>query len=244
MFTPLRGLRIGRRAITIGFVLAGFTATAVGAASGNPIWHGALRPHAATGDAATTTDSPPPPVTEPVTTEPTTTAPPTTPPPTPEPVVAPSAVEQPAAAVVTEPAAEPPTAPTAPTAEEPAAAEPATTEAPAPPAAAPAPSPKPNDNVVPATLSLSCTLAADGASGPVACSWSGALPDGFASFVLLRGDPDGKGRVPYRSGDPAASSFLDTTASAGKHSYVVVALDAADHPLAHSNMVPVQIAAT
>jgi hypothetical protein len=91
-------------------------------------------------------------------------------------------------------------------------------------------------------LSLSC--AADAAAGPVSCSWSGSLPDGFASFVLLRGDPDGKGRVPYHSTDSAGTSFLDQTASAGSHSYVLVALDAASHPLAHSNMVLIQIATT
>jgi hypothetical protein len=120
---------------------------------------------------------------------------------------------------------------------EPAVTEPPVTEAPAPAA------PKPSDNVVPATLNLSCALAADGGSSAVSCSWFGDLPQGFASFVLLRGDPDGKGRVPYRSGDPGSTSFLDHTASAGSHSYVLVALDAADHPLAHSNMVLVQIAA-
>ncbi|MEY2552524.1 MAG: hypothetical protein QOC57_384 [Ilumatobacteraceae bacterium] len=249
MFTPLRGLRIGRRAIVLGFVLAGATATAVGAASGNPIWQGALRPFPATTDTPTTTAAPQPPATEPATTEPATTQPATTlpattqPAPT-EPAALPPAADQPVAdePVVAEPAAEqPPAAP--PAADEPAPTAPATTEtpAPAPPAA---PAPKTNDNVVPATLSLSCSLVTDSAAGPVACSWSGASPDGFASFVLLRGDPDGKGRVPYRSSDANASSFVDTTASAGKHSYVVVALDAADHPLAHSNMVLVQIATT
>ena len=261
MFTPLRGLRIGRRAIVIGFVLAGATATAVGAASGNPIWQGAERPIGQgaaerpypAADQPSTTDAPQPPTTEPATTEPVAsepvaTEPATTQPPTTEPAMAPPASEQPPAAepVPTEPAAEqPPAADVAPAADEPAPTEPPTTEAPAPaPPVPPAPAPKANDNVVPATLNLSCTLTTEGGTGPVACSWSGALPDGFASFVLLRGDPDGKGRVPYRSSDPSASSFLDTSASAGTHSYVVVALDAADHPLAHSNMVLVQIATT
>ncbi len=246
MSTPLRGLKIGRRAVVIGFVLAGATATAAAAASGNPIWQGAPRPFAAPLDETVTTDSPAPVSTEPAATEPPATEPATTQPAATEPAATEPAPTVPA---TTEPPVTEPPAPPAPeptdVVVEPDVTQPPVTEPPAPaPASAPAPAPKPNDNVVPATLHLSCGLAADGAAGPVSCSWSGATPDGFASFVLLRGDPDGKGRVPYRSSDPAATSFLDQTASAGNHSYVLVALDAADHPLAHSNMVLVQIAAT
>jgi hypothetical protein len=235
MFTPLRGLRLGRRAIVVGFVLAGASATAAAAASGNPIWHGADRPFAAPAADTPTTDAP---VTSdaPVTTntEPVTTVAATVPPEVAPPAVQPPAPEPPV--VAAEPDA------TQPPVTEPPVTEPPVTEPPAPPAPPAAPEPKPNDNVVPATLSLSCT--ADAAAGPVSCSWSGPLPDGFASFVLLRGDPDGKGRVPYHSSDPAGTSFLDQTASAGSHSYVLVALDAAAHPLAHSNMVLIQIATT
>ena len=255
MFTPLRGLRLGRRAIVVGFVLAGASATAAAAASGNPIWHGAARPFAAPGADTPSTDAPvtlntEPATTEPVSTEPASTEPASTVPETlpPEvtsaPPVEPAATEPPAALP---PAPEPANVVTEPDVTQPPVTEPPVTEPPVtePPASpAPPPAPKPNDNVVPATLSLSCVLAADGPAGPVSCSWSGPLPDGFASFVLLRGDPDGKGRVPYHSSDPAGTSFLDQTASAGSHSYVLVALDAAAHPLAHSNMVLVQIATT
>ncbi|MEO7371516.1 MAG: hypothetical protein ABIZ69_11665, partial [Ilumatobacteraceae bacterium] len=99
-----------------------------------------------------------------------------------------------------------------------------------------------HDNHVPETLSMTCA-ATDGSVAPVSCSWSGETPAGFALFVLLRGDPDGKGRVPFRSSTPGAGSFVDATPSAGGHSYVLVALDSAEHPLTHSNMVLVQIAA-
>ena len=229
MFNPLRGLKLGRRAVVIGFVVAGATATAAAAASGNPIWHGAPRPYAAPADGTLSTEAPVTANTEPAATEPAATQPAPTEPASTEPTA-------------TEPPSVPPASEPTNVVTEPDVTQPPVTEPPAP--APPPPSPKPNDNVVPATLNLSCGLATDGAAGPVSCSWSGAVPDGFASFVLLRGDPDGKGRVPYRSGDPGATSFLDQTASAGRHSYVLVALDAADHPLAHSNMVLVQIATT
>ena len=242
MFSPLQGFKLGRRAVLIGIALAGTTATAVGAASGHTPWPEPARPtFSAPSDHPPSTDSPVV-TTQTTPVEPTietkvpasadTTIPVVTtteiaPLPT-EVVVADPA---PAESVVTEPAmVEPPA--------QPAVTEPPTTEP------APAPAPKQaNDNVVPATLTLACALGGENPAGPVSCSWSDATPDGFASFVLLRGDPDGKGRVPYRSSDAGATSFVDGSASAGSHSYVLVALDAADHPLVHSNMVLVQIAA-
>lgn len=244
MFSPLQGFKLGRRAVLIGIALAGTTATAVGAASGHTPWPEPARPsfsapsdHPPSTDAAVvatetmpveptieTTVPAPPDTTIPVVTT-TEIAPPPSEVAVPDPASAEPVATEPA---VVEPPAEPP------------ASEPPTTE----PAPAPAPAPKPaNDNVVPATLTLACAVGGENPAGPVSCSWSGATPDGFASFVLLRGDPDGKGRVPYRTSDAGATSFVDGSASAGSHSYVLVALDAADHPLAHSNMVLVQIAA-
>ena len=250
MLTPLKGLKLGRRGALIGLALSAATATAVGAASGHTPWPEPARPSFAassepTPDDAVTTvatisatiDAPSAPVID-------------TPPPAPV-VSAPDAVET---ATTPAHAIEPPAAPsstgpalveptpepvvTEPAVVEPPAVEPAASDA----APADAPTSPPHDNVVPATLQLSCVVAG-GPAGPVACSWSGETPAGFVSFVLLRGDPDGKGRVPYRSTDAGGNSFADVSAAVGSHSYVLVALDAADHPLAHSNMVLVQIAA-
>ena len=249
MLTPLKGLQLGRRGALIGLALSAATATAVGAASGHTPWPEPARPSFAASsepppEAPVTTiatigatiDAPIEPVIDTTVPAPEVSPqgavePATTPAPAIEPPVAPASTEP----VVTEPAPAPPV--TEPVDAEAPAAEPAAPEA--APAAEPA-SP-PHDNVVPSTLQLSCV--ADSPSGPVACSWSGETPAGFASFVLLRGDPDGKGRVPYRSSDAGGNSFVDGSATAGTHSYVLVALDTADHPLAHSNMVLVQIAA-
>ena len=252
MFTPLQGFKLGRRAIVIGFALAGTTATAVGAASGHTPWREPPRPSLTTAaDLSPTTDTPTTMETVPAEPKAETTVPP--PPSTNAVVVTTTEIAPPQTpeAIEPEPAPGEPVATEAPIVTEapvvePAAEEPAATEPGAPiepPTSPPPPSAaKPtNDNVVPATLSLACV--AETSVGPVSCSWSGGAPDGFASFVLLRSDPDGKGRVPYRTRDAGANTFADGTASAGSHSYVLVALDAADHPLAHSNMVLVQIAA-
>ena len=245
MLNPLKGLKLGRRGALIGLALSAATATAVGAASGHTLFPEPARPSFAasseppTDAGATTVATVGATIaerTEPVV-ETTVLAPVVSPPDAPEPA---PATEPLAAPNATEPVvAEPTPAPVvteAPVTELPSV-EPAT------PAAAPvdAPAAPPHDNVVPSTLKLSC--AASSAVGPVACSWSGETPAGFGSFVLLRGDPDGKGRVPYRSTDAGGNSFVDGSAAVGSHSYVLVALDTADHPLAHSNMVLVQIAA-
>ena len=246
MLTPLQGLKIGRRAFVIGIGLFATTATAVGAASGHAPWPEAARPSftdqfvppstdATTTTVVITTAAPVEPVVEPTTiaVAPSTEAPTTLPPvETTAAPPAPIVTEAPATSAAPEPQ------PTEPTATEPPAAEPPA----APPVAEP-PASHPSDNVVPATLSLSCVLSADSPTGPVACSWSGVTPSGFASFVLLRGDPDGKGRIPHRTGVAGNGGYVDSSMSAGSHSYVLVALDSADHPLAHSNMVLVQIPA-
>ena len=247
MFSPLQGFKLGRRAVLIGIALAGTTATAVGAASGHTPWPEPARPSFATASDHPPSTDVPAPTTEALPVEPTIDSTLPTPPDTTTPVVTTVEIAPPTAAVVV-----PDPAPAEPVVTEPAmvepSADPAVSEPPAteppPTEPAPAPAPKPaSDNVVPATMTLACAVAGENPAGPVSCSWSGATPDGFGSFVLLRADPDGKGRVPYRSSDAGASSFVDGSASAGSHSYVLVALDAAEHPLAHSNMVLIQIAA-
>lgn len=251
MFTPLQGLRVSRRAIAIGVVLSGVTATAVGAASGHAPWSVPLRPtlaaqtseprHDATTTVPATTE---PPTIAPVVLEPVATQPP--------PVQSTTTLDAPhyePPAPIVPPAAAPVTTP-APV--EPVAVEPVTTEqtaveptTPVPtPALAPAPASTPeahpNDNVVPASLQLSCA-ASDAHITPVTCSWTGAVPAGFATFALLRSDPDGKGRTPYQSADATTTTFVDGTPSAGNHGYVLVVMDAAKHAMAHSNMVRIQI---
>ena len=243
MLTPLKGLKLGRRGALIGLALSAVTATAVGAASGHTPWPEPTRPSFATSsepppDVAVTTIATIAAPIEPVID--TTVAAPEVSPDVVEPATTPApAIAPPAAPASTEPVVVEPTP--APPVIEPAVTEEPAVEPAADPEPAAEPASPPHDNVVPATLQLSCV--SDSPSGPVACSWSGETPSGFASFVLLRGDPDGKGRVPYRSTDAGGNSFVDGSAAVGSHSYVLVALDTADHPLAHSNMVLVQIAA-
>ena len=90
---------------------------------------------------------------------------------------------------------------------------------------------------------MSCeTTAVDGGtSTDVSCEWAGAIPAGFAKFVLLRGNHGTTGRVPFQSTDPSAHQYVDLAAAPGSYTYVVVALDAAAKPLVHSNMVPITI---
>jgi hypothetical protein len=94
------------------------------------------------------------------------------------------------------------------------------------------------DTVVPLGIDLHCTV--DGST--VSCAWAGGVVDGFAKFLLLRGD--GKvGRVPFMSTDPAAHGYVDSQVPAGSYSYVVVTIDGNSKTLVHSNPVFVQIGA-
>lgn len=94
------------------------------------------------------------------------------------------------------------------------------------------------DTVVPLGIDLHCNV--EGST--VSCSWTGGAVDGFAKFLLLRGD--GKvGRVPFMSTDPAAHGYVDSQVPAGSYSYVVVTIDGNSKTLVHSNPVFVQIGA-
>jgi hypothetical protein len=118
---------------------------------------------------------------------------------------------------------------------------PETTSAPAPPSTTPPPTSPKNDSVVPQTLGLACTLDGDASANTVSCSWSGGAVAGFVRYLVLRGNAGGKGRVPFSSTDPAASSFEDSGLAAGQYSYVVVELDSSDKALSHSNPVSIVI---
>jgi hypothetical protein len=213
-------------------VTACLAAGAAAAAAGGPLL-GGDRPTPST-DAPVITVSAPadepavtvPPVTEPASTEPTTIAVATTAAPT---TSAPAATEPPVGAPVTEPkhAAPPPTAPPV-------------TDAPVPesPASEPPSTSRP-DTVVPEGIHLECV--ATGAD--VTCQWSGGVVDGFAKFLLLRGDGGAKGRVPFMSADPSSAGYIDHGVPPGSYSYVLVTVDVNSHALVHSNAVFITIGA-
>ena len=87
---------------------------------------------------------------------------------------------------------------------------------------------------VAAAMQLGCSAGA----GAVSCSWS-AVPDGTDHVVVLRSTPgESRGRV--LSPGAGATSIVDSTATPGvTYTYLVHALDAAGHSLAHSNAVTV-----
>ena len=138
---------------------------------------------------------------------------------------------------------------------EPASTEPASTEPPTVPPSSDAPAtttPAPKattsdgrpDTYVPLGIDLACTVQDPTAQvSAVECTWNGAVVDGFAKFLLLRGNGGAKGRVPFMSSDPAANACIDASVPAGSYSYVVVEIDANGKTLVHSNPVFVQIGA-
>jgi outer membrane biosynthesis protein TonB len=118
---------------------------------------------------------------------------------------------------------------------------PTTTRAPEPTTAkAPEPTTTPTTNApevhTPESLQLSCERKTDGDRVGVTCSWTGDLPTGGSTFMLLRGG-GGVGRV-LVSG-PNAHSFIDSTIQPGvAYSYTAVIPGAPGSPtLAHSNQV-------
>ncbi len=90
----------------------------------------------------------------------------------------------------------------------------------------------------PESLQLSCQRKTDGDRVGVTCSWTGDLPAGGTTFMLLRGG-GGVGRV-LVSG-PNAHSFIDSTIQPGvAYSYTAVVPGAPGSPtLAHSNQVSI-----
>lgn len=137
----------------------------------------------------------------------------------------PSTSVPPAAPAATVAATTPPTAAAATTIPPPATSA-ATTVATSPPT---------TEVHVPATLTLSC--AANGSS--IECGWS-AAPAGTVHFVVLRSTPglDLPGRA--FTVDASVTSWTDPMADAGvTYTYLVHALDGADHSLGHSPAVSV-----
>ena len=90
----------------------------------------------------------------------------------------------------------------------------------------------------PESLQLSCQRKTDGDRVGVTCSWTGDLPAGGTTFMLLRGG-GGVGRV-LVSG-PNAHSFIDSTIQPGvAYSYTAVVPGAPGSPtLAHGNQVSI-----
>jgi hypothetical protein len=88
----------------------------------------------------------------------------------------------------------------------------------------------------PATLTLSCAPV----DGGVSCTWDGG-PDGTARYALLRSEPGGANGRAFTT-DLATTTFVDTQAVPGiTYNYLVHALDASDHSLAHSGFVTVTV---
>ena len=83
---------------------------------------------------------------------------------------------------------------------------------------------------VAATLTLTCVPAA----AAVSCSWD-AGPDGTTHYALLRTDSASTaGRV--FTPEPGATTYVDTLVVPGTtYRYLVHALDAGEHSLAHSD---------
>jgi len=210
-----------KRTLVAGLAITAFAGAGVAgaAATGNAPWQ----------------DRAPEVATTPVTDTPVTDAPTTVP-----------AVTTPAA---TEPSAQTEGTDHAPTGTQPASTEPASTEPPTVPPSSDAPAttegPKATtsdgrpDTYVPLGIDLACTVQ----NTDVQCSWSGSVADGFAKFLLLRGNGGAKGRVPFMSSDPSANSYIDPSVPAGSYSYVVVEIDANGKTLVHSNPVFITIGA-
>jgi cytoskeletal protein RodZ len=240
--TNSRKVLTGRTALVCLAVTAFAGVGAAAAATGNAPWQGVPRAaevRTVTTETPTTAQTTPTVDLSPSTTAPTVTSAPTTLPAPADTVAAsttPATHEPPpaTAAATTQPATTefPTTQPT--TTEFPTTQAP-TTEAPT--TQAPTTQAKP-DTVVPLGIDLQCTV-----DGPtVSCHWSGGVVNGFAEFLLLRGD--GKiGRVPFMSTDATANAYVDTHVPAGSYSYVVVTVDAGSKTLVHSNPVFVKIGA-
>ncbi len=226
---PVKGLLAGRRrALLIGIVAAGAAATAAGAAPASLTpWEGhagevafSHEPTTTVAEPTTTTPHEAPPTTvhhEPATTSPTSTTPTSTHLPHELPALSPP----PQTPAPEQSVMEPPTTPAAPPVE---------------------PAPTTTEVHAPATLQLSC-IAGGELLNQVSCEWTGSVPDGFVNYLLLRGNHTAKGRVPFSSTDPTVHTFTDETLPAGSYTYVVVVIGTTGTSIAHSNLVPIVIAA-
>jgi len=85
---------------------------------------------------------------------------------------------------------------------------------------------------VPATMALDCVVDATS----ITCNWTPG-PDGTDHYVVLRSTPtEARGRV--QTPDPGATTFVDIGVVPGNtYTYLVHALDAGEHSLAHSTPV-------
>ena len=224
-----RGVLAGRRrALLIGIVAAGAAATAAGAAPASITpWGDHSNGVVVLADPTTTVEAPTATTIHHETTtslksEPTTTAPATT-----QPVNTQPTPTQPASDLPSEPSP----------VEPPAAAPPAR-----PLIAPPQPAPTTTEVRTLATLQLSCAVVGE-LLNHVSCEWSGQVPDGFVRYLVLRGNQTAKGRVPFSSTDPTAHTFTDEPLAPGSYSYVVVVIGSSGKSIAHSNLVPIVIAA-
>ena len=88
---------------------------------------------------------------------------------------------------------------------------------------------------VPASIELTCIPTGAAA---ISCSWS-TVPPGTDHVIVLRSTPsDARGRVLFP--DSGAASITDSTVAAGTtYTYLIHAMDASNHSLAHSNAVTI-----
>ncbi len=129
-----------------------------------------------------------------------------------------------------------PTAPVTVSATVPAATVPTATEPPAtqPPATVPATTFATSTTEVHNAATLTIECATNGTS--VTCNWSGAVPEGAATYAVLRGEAGsaGPGRVYFVP--LGTTSWVDSTPTLGaSYSYLVHGFDANNQSLAHSN---------
>jgi hypothetical protein len=98
--------------------------------------------------------------------------------------------------------------------------------------------PPPTETPVAESMSIQCSL--NGEHTSVSCEWTGAPPDTFGKYVLLRTSDDGKpGRVLTQSSDITTHSWVDTLALTPgvTYSYMVDSIAPDGSTSGHSNRV-------
>lgn len=110
-----------------------------------------------------------------------------------------------------------------------------------PPADGDSPStPPPTETPTPETMQIQCS--SNGEHTAISCEWTGAPPDTFGTYVLLRTSDDGKpGRVLMQSGDIATHNWIDTLAliPGVTYSYMVDSIAPDGSTSGHSNRVSI-----
>ena len=98
----------------------------------------------------------------------------------------------------------------------------------------------PTETPTPESMSIQCSL--NGEHTAISCEWTGAPPDTFGKYVLLRTSDDGKpGRVLMQSSDITTHTWIDTLALTPgvTYSYMVDSIAPDGSTSGHSNRVSI-----